>query len=294
MTDLEEKLTKTKESGGGRRRFPIRQIIPSAMTLLALCLGLTALRLGLDGYFDLAVFCIVAAGFIDGLDGTMARLLKAETALGAHLDSLSDFVNFGIVPGFVVYLWALQSTGRLGWAVILIFSVCCALRLARYNVDMEEPDRPDWKSRFFLGVPSPVAAGLMMWPIYLHIGDIMSLQENTLIVMANVVAVAFLMIFRVPTFSVKSSSTTIRRSYVLPTMILIGVWGIMLLTFPWITLTMMCILYYALIPISALIPSCDAQTVPLMPSGATSIVPRMSAASHVFCKSRCRPTGSDR
>ena len=251
MTDFEETLPKTTKSGVGRRRFPIRQIIPSAMTLLALCLGLTALRLGLDGYFDLAVFCIVAAGFIDGLDGTMARLLKAETALGAHLDSLSDFVNFGIVPGFVVYLWALQSTGRLGWAVILIFSVCCALRLARYNVDMEEPDRPDWKSRFFLGVPSPVAAGLMMWPIYLHIGDIMSLQESTLIVMANVVAVAFLMIFRVPTFSVKSSSTTIQRSYVLPTMILIGVWGIMLLTFPWITLTMMCIIYYALIPISA-------------------------------------------
>ena len=130
MTDLDETLTKTKENGIGRRRFPIRQIIPSAMTLLALCLGLTALRLGLDGYFDLAVFCIVAAGFIDGLDGTMARLLKAETALGAHLDSLSDFVNFGIVPGFVIYLWALQSTGRLGWAVILIFrfAVRCVWR----------------------------------------------------------------------------------------------------------------------------------------------------------------------
>ncbi len=251
MTDLDETLTKAKENGIGRRRFPIRQIIPSAMTLLALCLGLTALRLGLDGYFDLAVFCIVAAGFIDGLDGTMARLLKAETALGAHLDSLSDFVNFGIVPGFVIYLWALQSTGRLGWAVILIFSVCCALRLARYNVDMEEPDRPDWKSRFFLGVPSPVAAGLMMWPIYLQIGDIISLQSNTLVVMANVILVAFLMIFRVPTFSVKSSSTTIRRSYVLPIMIIIGVWGIMLLTFPWMTLSLMCIIYYACIPFSA-------------------------------------------
>ena len=251
MTDLDETLTKTKENGGGRRRFPIRQIIPSAMTLLALCLGLTALRLGLDGYFDLAVFCIVAAGFIDGLDGTMARLLNAETALGAHLDSLSDFVNFGIVPGFVIYLWALQSTGRLGWAVILIFSVCCALRLARYNVDMEEPDRPDWKSRFFLGVPSPVAAGLMMWPIYLQIGDFVSLQDNTLVVMANVVLVAFLMIFRVPTFSVKSSSTTIRRNLALPIMIVIGVWGIMLLTFPWMTLSLMCIVYYACIPFSA-------------------------------------------
>ena len=251
MTDLEEKLTKLEENRVRRRRFPIRQIIPSAMTLLALCLGLTALRLGLDGYFDLAVFCIVAAGFIDGLDGTMARLLKAETALGAHLDSLSDFVNFGIVPGFVIYLWALQSTGRLGWAVILIFSVCCALRLARYNVDMEEPDKPAWKSRFFLGVPSPVAAGLMMWPIYLQIGDFISLQDNTLVVMANVILVAFLMIFRVPTFSVKSSSTTIRRSYVLPIMIFIGVWGIMLLTFPWMTLSLMCIIYYACIPFSA-------------------------------------------
>ena len=153
MTDLDE-IDQNKRKRGRATAFSDTPDHPSAMTLLALCLGLTALRLGLDGYFDLAVFCIVAAGFIDGLDGTMARLLNAETALGAHLDSLSDFVNFGIVPGFVIYLWALQSTGRLGWAVILIFSVCCAA-LARYNVDMEELDR--LKSRFL--VTSPVTLG---------------------------------------------------------------------------------------------------------------------------------------
>ena len=139
------------------RQFPIRRIIPNMVTLLALCLGLTAVRQGLEGRFELAVMCIVIAGFLDAFDGRLARILKAESPLGAQLDSLTDFVNFGIAPVLVVYLWALQSTGRIGWAVILVYSVCCALRLARFNVDMEEADRPAWKTKFFIGVPSPSA-----------------------------------------------------------------------------------------------------------------------------------------
>ena len=174
------------------RRFPIRRIIPNMVTLLALCLGLTAVRQGLEGRFELAVMCIVIAGFLDAFDGRLARLLKAESPLGAQLDSLTDFVNFGIAPVLLVYLWALQSTGRLGWAIILVYSVCCALRLARFNVDMEEADRPAWKTRYFIGVPSPSAGGLVMLPIYLQVAGIIDLAAYPSIILANTIIVGLL------------------------------------------------------------------------------------------------------
>ena len=182
------KKTKPSPENLGSRRFPLRRIVPNAVTLLALCLGLTSFRLGLNNAFDLGVLCIVGAGFLDAFDGRLARMLKAESPLGAQLDSLSDFVNFGIAPVLLVYLWALQSTGRVGWAVILIFSVCCALRLARFNVDMEEADRPAWKSQFFMGVPSPSAGGLVMLPMYLHLGGLMDMSSATPFILLNTVS----------------------------------------------------------------------------------------------------------
>lgn len=232
-----------------RNRFPLRRIVPNAVTLLALCLGLTAFRQGLNGNFQLAVLCIVLAGFLDAFDGRLARLLKAESPLGAQLDSLSDFVNFGIAPVLLVYLWALQSTGRFGWAVILIYSVCCALRLARFNVDMEEADRPAWKSMFFIGVPSPSAAGLVMLPMYLHIGGLFPALDLTPLILANILLVGALMVAPVPTFSGKGFST-IRRDFVLPLMLFIGFTAVMLFTFPWATLTAMSAAYYVAIPLS--------------------------------------------
>lgn len=239
--------TKKRKTGASetpaRRRFPLRRIVPNAVTLLALCLGLTAFRQGLNGNFQLAVLCIVLAGFLDAFDGRLARLLKAESPLGAQLDSLSDFVNFGIAPVLLVYLWALQSTGRFGWAVILIFSVCCALRLARFNVDIEEADRPAWKSMFFIGVPSPSAAGLVMLPMYLEIGGMMPMQHATPLILANILLVGGLMVSTVPTFSGKGFST-IRRDFVLPLMLFIGFTAVMLFTFPWLTLIAMSAAYY--------------------------------------------------
>ena len=241
-------IEKSPEETSGRR-FPLRRIVPNAVTLLALCLGLTAFRQGLNGNFQLAVLCIVLAGFLDAFDGRLARLLKAESPLGAQLDSLSDFVNFGIAPVLLVYLWALQSTGRFGWAVILIYSVCCALRLARFNVDMEEADRPAWKSMFFIGVPSPSAAGLVMLPMYLHIGGIMPMDETAPFILANILLIGTLMVSKIPTFSGKGFST-IRRDLVLPLMLFIGFTAVMLFTFPWMTLTAMSAAYYVAIPIS--------------------------------------------
>ena len=176
--------------------------------------------------------------------------MKAESPLGAQLDSLTDFVNFGIAPVLLVYLWALQSTGRLGWAIILVYSVCCALRLARFNVDMEEADRPAWKTRYFIGVPSPSAGGLVMLPIYLQVAGIIDLAAYPSIILANTILVGLLMVSTLPTFSGKGL-THIRRDLVLPLMLFIGSMAVMLFTFPWLTLTAMSIAYYAVLPISA-------------------------------------------
>jgi CDP-diacylglycerol---serine O-phosphatidyltransferase len=252
MAESKDKKAAERQSvteGLQSRKFPIRRIIPNIVTLLALCLGLTAVRQGLEGRFELAVMCIVIAGFLDAFDGRLARLLKAESPLGAQLDSLTDFVNFGIAPVLLVYLWALQSTGRLGWAVILIYSVCCALRLARFNVDMEEADRPAWKSKFFIGVPSPSAGGLVMLPIYLQVAEIIDLAEFPLIILGNTLIVGLLMVSTLPTFSGKGL-THIRRDLVLPLMLFIGFTAVMLFTFPWLTLTAMSVSYYAVLPIS--------------------------------------------
>ena len=150
--------------------------------------------------FELAVMCIVIAGFLDALTDAWRGFLKAESPLGAQLDSLTDFVNFGIAPVLLVYLWALQSTGRLGWAIILVYSVCCALRLARFNVDMEEADRPAWKTRFFIGVPSPSAGGLVMLPIYLQVAGIIDLAAYPSIILVNTIIVGLLMVSTLPTF----------------------------------------------------------------------------------------------
>ena len=232
------------------RRFPLHRMVPNMVTLLALCLGLTALRQGLAGQFETAMICIITAAFLDAFDGRLARLLKAESPFGAQLDSLSDFVNFGIVPALLIYLFALESLGRIGWAVILMFSVCCALRLARFNVDIEEADRPAWKMRFFVGVPSPSAGALVMLPMFLHVGGIADLREAPWLVSVNVVLVALLMVSKFPTFSGKGISPTIRRDFVLPVMLGIGLLAVMVFTFPWITLSLLCAVYYALVPVA--------------------------------------------
>jgi len=237
----------------GARRLPLRRMVPNVVTLLAFCIGLTALRLGLEERFELAMICIVAAGFLDAFDGRLARLLKAESPLGAQLDSLADFVNFGIVPPMLVYLWALQETGRMGWAVVLMFAVCCALRLARFNVEFEEADRPAWKMKFFTGVPSPSAGGLVMLPIYLQIGGMVDLRATPSIILVHMAAVGLLMVSRLPTFSGKGLSPTIRRDMVLPIMLGIGGFAVMLLTFPWVTLTLVSIAYVLALPISLIV-----------------------------------------
>ena len=152
------------------RRFkmiPVRFLLPNIITLLALCSGVTAIRLGIEGRFELAVGAVIIAVVLDAIDGRLARLLKGSSRFGAELDSLADFVNFGVAPAILVYIWSLHQLRNLGWIVALGLAICCALRLARFNVAIDDPDKPAWKMNFFVGIPAPAGAGLAMAPLYL-------------------------------------------------------------------------------------------------------------------------------
>src|ERR1700688_2634706 len=152
-----------------RRRFkaiPVRTLLPNLITLLALCAGLTAIRMSVENRLDLALAAIVFAALLDGIDGRIARLLKGTSRFGAELDSLADFVNFGVAPALILYFWGLHDLKSAGWIAAMVFAICGALRLARFNVMVEDPDRPVWASNFFVGVPAPAGAITVLLPIY--------------------------------------------------------------------------------------------------------------------------------
>src|SRR6266851_127581 len=154
-----------------RRRFrpiPVRTLVPNLITLLALCAGLTAVRLAIEGKLEFALAAIVLAAVLDGIDGRIARLIKGTSRFGAELDSLADFVNFGVAPALILYFWGLHELKSAGWIAALTFAICAALRLARFNVMIEDPNRPAWASNFFTGIPAPAGAITVLLPIYLN------------------------------------------------------------------------------------------------------------------------------
>jgi CDP-diacylglycerol--serine O-phosphatidyltransferase len=218
-------------------------------TVLSLCAGLTSIRYALDGRFELAVALIVIAGVLDGLDGRSARLLKITSRLGAELDSLADFLSFGVAPAMLVYLWSLNQVKAFGWALALLFATCCALRLARFNTELEEADRPPWMSRFFTGMPAPAAAGCAMIPMLFafafHTGWPRSWWLNALVLLA----VAVLMVSRIPTFSIKTVVVRLKPEWVLPTLIGVGLLMAALSSAPWHTLLAVGLVYLVSLPI---------------------------------------------
>ena len=155
------------EDGPSRRRVPFRHIVPNLITILAICAGMTGVRLAFEGRFELAVAMVLGAAFLDGIDGRVARLLKGQSRFGAEMDSLADIVNFGVAPGLVLYAYMLNDAGSFGWIAALLYASACALRLARFNTMLDDPKRPKWQSAFFVGVPAPAGAGLAMLPLYL-------------------------------------------------------------------------------------------------------------------------------
>jgi CDP-diacylglycerol---serine O-phosphatidyltransferase len=240
-----------------RRRIRVRPIrgwsvnlmIPNILTLLALCAGMTAIRLAVAGKFEAAVTAIIIAGIFDGLDGRIARLLKGQSSFGAQLDSLSDFISFGVAPAVLLYLWSVSAIQSLGWAVALLFAVCCALRLARFNTQIGA-ELPPYAYNFFTGVPAPAAAGLVMIPIIAWFETGIALFRSPVLNGLVLAAVAALMVSRVPTYSFKRIH--VPREWVLPFLLFVGAMAAFLTTEPWATLMVVGVLYIGSIPIGIL------------------------------------------
>jgi CDP-diacylglycerol---serine O-phosphatidyltransferase len=248
--DPERDDRKPRQRVFSRGQVPIRVLIPNIFTLLGLCAGLTAIRMAIEHRWDLAVAALVFAAFLDGIDGRIARLLKASSRFGAELDSLADFVNFGVAPAIIIFNWALDDLRSTGWIAVLIYAVCAALRLARFNVALERSDLPAWKGGYFVGVPAPAGALLLLLPIYAQ--DLgFHLPSLTPLALVYTLAIALLMVSRVPTFSGKMIGQRIAREYVPPVFVLAAAFIALLLTYPSLTLAAGSVVYLALIPVSA-------------------------------------------
>lgn len=226
----------------------INRLIPNILTLLALCAGLTSIRFGLHGAWEHAVLAIILAGILDGLDGRVARLLHGTSKFGAELDSLSDFVSFGVAPAMLLYFWTMQGAGGLGWAIVLLYTVCCGLRLARFNTMLGQADLPPYAYNFFTGVPAPAAAGVVLLPMVASFEFGTGFFDRPTVVAVFLLGVAFLMVSTIPTFSFKK--VRIPNAWVLPMLLIVGLLAAFLVTEPWKTLAVVGAAYVALIPIS--------------------------------------------
>jgi CDP-diacylglycerol---serine O-phosphatidyltransferase len=232
-----------------RRQVPIRMLIPNFFTLLSLCAGLTAIRMALESRWDLALALVVLAGILDGIDGRAARFLKAQSRFGAELDSLADFVNFGVAPALIVYTWGLNSIKGFGWICVLVFAAGMGLRLARFN-SMLEVEKPKWQSNYFTGMPAPAGAITVLMPLYLDGAGIFDMRTMPMSIAAYTLAMAFLLVSTIPTFSGKLLGERIKRELVLPILVAVALGVALLVTYPHVTLLVITFAYLAIIPLS--------------------------------------------
>lgn len=235
----------------GLRGFSIHRLIPNVLTLAALCSGLTAIRFALQGQMRLAVIAIIVAAIFDALDGRVARRLGVTSRFGAELDSLSDFLCFGVAPALVLYLASLTQVGALGWVVTLMFPICSALRLARFNTALvSDTPPPVWTGSFFTGVPAPAGALLALMPLMLSFEIEAAWPRHAVLVGLGLVVVGGLMVSRIPTFSFKKGR--VPRHLVLPLLLGAGLFMGVLASAPWIALSLLGLAYICLIPFSIL------------------------------------------
>jgi len=237
-----------------RARFtpiPFRLIAPNVITLLALCLGLTAMRLVVEGKLEIATICILVAAALDGVDGRLARMLKGTSRFGAELDSLSDFVNFGVATGYVLWIFVLHDLKSFGWIIVLTLACAMALRLARFNVMIDDPHRPEWQKNFFVGMPAPAGAITAMLPLYLHFIGVPVQDYGAVPVGLYILFIAFLTISRIPCYAGKTLGTRVPRDRVLPIFVAVVVVAGLLFAYPFEVLALVVIAYLALIPVSA-------------------------------------------
>ena len=234
------------------QRVPLRFLLPNLITLLALCSGITSIRLGIEGRYELAVGAIIIAILLDAVDGRVARFLKGTSRFGAELDSLADFVNFGVAPAMLMYVWSLNELRTAGWVIALVHAICCALRLARFNVALDDPNKPAWAAGFFTGAPAPAGAGLAMLPMYLgFLGIVGDGHQYAIIFGPYVVLVALLMVSRIPTYSGKNFGRAVPRDMVLPILGLGALFAVFLAAYPWELLSLLALAYLAMIPVAA-------------------------------------------
>jgi CDP-diacylglycerol---serine O-phosphatidyltransferase len=230
------------------RRIPVRTLVPNVITLLALCAGLTAIRMAFEDRYVLALAAVVFAAVLDGLDGRLARLLKGTSRFGAELDSLSDFVNFGVAPTLILYFWGLHELKSAGWIAAMVFAICTGLRLARFNVMIDDPDRPAWTANFFVGMPAPAGAITVLLPIYLSFLGLPRSEVLTWIMLFYTLAIALLMVSRLPVFSGKRVGTRVPTEMVGPVILLVILSVALLISYPWALLTAATLAYLVSLP----------------------------------------------
>jgi len=238
-----------------RRRFraiPVRTLVPNVITLLALCAGLTAIRFAAEGTLEWAVYAIVFAAVLDGIDGRVARLLKGTSRFGAELDSLADFVNFGVAPALTLYFWTLHEIKSAGWIAAMVFAIAAGLRLARFNVMMDDPNRPVWAGKFFTGIPAPAGAITVLLPLYVQFLGVPRLSFMAPVTLAYALAIAFLMVSRLPVYSGKRIGTRVPPDLVLLTFVGVVLFFAMLISYPWEVLTIGTVLYLVSLPFGVL------------------------------------------
>ena len=230
------------------RRIPVRTLVPNVITLLALCAGLTAIRMAFENRYVLALAAIVFAAFLDGIDGRLARFLKGTSRFGAELDSLADFVNFGVAPALILYFWGLHALKSAGWIAAMVFAICAALRLARFNVMVDDPDKPAWASNFFVGVPAPAGAITVLLPIYVALLGLPRSDVLNWLTLVYTLAMASLMVSRLPVFSGKRVGTRVPPEMVGPAVVVAVLFIALLIAYPWIILTAGTLAYLGALP----------------------------------------------
>src|SRR5712675_74671 len=275
-----------------RRRFrpiPVRMLVPNFITLLAICAGLTAIRLSTEGQMELAVAAIVFAAVLDGIDGRVARMIKGQSKFGAELDSLADFVNFGVAPGLILYFWQLRELGNGGWIACMVFAISGGLRLARFNASIDDPDKPPFAANYFTGVPAPLGALTVLLPIYLAFLGV-PMPPATLTAIYTLL-IGFLMVSRLPVFSGKTVRMRVPPEMVLPVFVSVVFFIALLISYPWHILSFGSVLYLLSLPLgwksyrdqerSAAAPQSAAMADPAAPpSPAPTISPTTTDTDH--------------
>ena len=268
------------QPGEKRRRFkpvPVRTLLPNLITLLALCAGLTGIRMAFEGKLELALGAIVFAALLDGIDGRVARMLKGTSKFGAELDSLADFVNFGVAPALILYFWGLHDFKSFGWIAALVFAICSALRLARFNVMIDDPTKPAWAGNFFTGIPAPAGAITVLLPIYLNFLGAPLGRVLELFSLVYTLFIALMMVSKLPVFSGKRVGKRVAPELVLPVFVFVVLFFAVLISYPWETLSLGTVAYLCALPLGwwsyqgylrrdaegEAVPQADAESAPL-------------------------------